>query len=123
MSVTRGTGSFMAGGVVYFMFGNAVNLVVFGSFGSGGTVSFVPGVAVHSVPVMGFCVVVSVHLAPECLRYFAGFVFDDPHPSPLYFYKRGSLAPIHISLPLVLWQHWGLPVLRAVALSLWGDLK
>ena len=84
--MTGSTGSFVAGGIVYFMFGNAVNYVVFGSLGPGGTESLVPGVAVHSVPVVGFSVVVAVHLAPECLGYFVGFVFDGPHPSPpLYF--------------------------------------
>ena len=124
MFVTGSTGSFVARGIVYFMFGNAVNHVVFGSPGSGGAESLVPWVAVHSVPVVGFSVVVAVHLAPECLAYFVGFVFDGPNPSnPLYFYEFGQLGPIHISLPLVLWWHWGLPVLGAVVLFLWGDLK
>ena len=106
MFVTRHAGSFMAGGIVYFMFGNAGNHVVFGSLRSGGTESLVPGADVHSVHVVGFSVVVAVHLAPECLGYFVGFVFDGPHPSPpLYFYRWGNLGFIHISLPLVLWQH------------------
>ena len=37
MFVTGSAGSFVAGGTVSFMFGNAVGLVVFDSFGSGGT--------------------------------------------------------------------------------------
>ena len=42
-------------------------------------------------------------------------------PVLLYvFCKWGSLVPIHISLPLVLWQHGWLPLLGLVALSLWG---
>ena len=111
----------MARDVEYFASGNALNLVVFGSLGSGGAESFVPWVAVHPVPVISFSVVVVVHLVPECLGYFIGFVFDGPHPSPpLYFYKRGNSVPIYISLPLVLWQHWGLLALGSVALSLWG---
>ena len=124
MFVTGSAGSFVAGGIVYFVFKNAVNHVVFGSLGSGGDESLVPGVALHSVPVVGFSVVVAVHLAPECLEYFVGFVFDGPCPSPpLYFYRWDNLGPIHISLPLVLQQHWGLLVLGAVALSLLEDLK
>ena len=47
---------------------------------------------------------------------FAEFVFDCHHPSPLYFYKWGNLVPIHISLPLALWQHGRLPLLGVVAL-------
>ena len=122
--MTGSAGSFVAGGVVYFMFGNAVNHVVFGSLGSGGTESLIPGVAVPSVLVVGFSVVVAVCLEPESLGCFVGFDFGGPCPSPpLYFYRWGKLGPIHISLPLVLQWHWGLPVLGAVALSLWGDLK
>ena len=121
MFVTRSTGSFVAGGIVHLIFRNAVNHVVFGSLGSGGTDSLVPGVAVHSVPVVGFPVVLAVSLAPECLGYFVGFVFDGPHGSPpLHFSKWGSSVPIHISLSLVLQWHWGLSVLGVVVLSLRG---
>ena len=121
MFVTGSVRSLAAGGIVYFMFQNAVHNVVFGSLGSGGAESLVPEVAVHSVPVVGFSIVVAVHLAPECLGYFVAFVFDGPHlSSPLYFYKWGNSGPIHISLLLVLQQHWGLPVLGAVVLSLRG---
>ena len=82
MFVTGSAGGFVTESVVYFASENAVNLVVFGSLGSGSAESLLPGVAVHSVPVVGFSVVVVVHLAPECLGYFVGFVFDGPHPSP-----------------------------------------
>ena len=110
MFVTGSTESFVAGGAVTFMFGNAVGLAVFDSFGSGHTGNLAYEVAVH--------------LMPECLEYFAEFVFDGHHPCPpLYFYKWDNLVPIHISLPLVLQQHGRLPLLGVVALSLWGDLE
>ena len=113
MFVIGSIGDFVAGGIVSFM--------AFDSFGSGDAGSLASEVAVHPVAVVGFSVVVAVHLVPECLGYFVEFVFDDYHPSlPLYFYKWGNLVPIHISLPLVLQWHWGFPVLGAVALSLWG---
>ena len=73
MFVTRSTGSFVAGDIVYFLFGDAVYLVV------------------------------------VCLEHSAEIVFDGHHPSPpLHFCKWGSSVPFHISLPLVLWWHWGL---------------
>ena len=98
-----------------FVFGNAACLVVFDSFGYEGTGNLASEAAVHSVGVVGFSVVVAVYLVPECLEYFAKFVFDGHHASPsLYFYKWGSLVPIHISLPLMLWWHWELPVPWAV---------
>ena len=79
-----------------------------GSFLAGGTGNLASEVAVLFVAVVGFSFVVSVHFVPEYLEYFADFVFDDHPPNPpLYFYKWGSLVPIHISLPSVLWQHWG----------------
>ena len=91
--------------------------------GPGGTGNLTSEVAVHFVVVVGFSLVISVHFVPECLGYFAEFVFDGHHPNPpLYFYKWGNSVPIHISLPLVMWWHWELPVLGVVALSLWGDL-
>ena len=110
MFVTGSTGSSVAGTAVRFVSGNAIGLVVFDSFGAGGTGNLASEVAVH--------------LMPECLEYFAEFVFDGHHPSPpLYFYKWGNLVPIHISLPLVLWQHGRLLLFGVVALSLWWDLE
>ena len=124
MFVTRSAGSFVAGGTVSFMFGNAVSLVVFDSFGSGSAGNLASEVALHSVAVEGFgnfSVVVAVHLVPECLEYFAEFVFGGHHPSPpLHFYKWANLVPIHISLPSALWWHGRLPLLGVVTLSLWG---
>ena len=127
MFVTGGAGSVVAGGTLSFMFGNAVGPVVFDSFGFGGTGNLASEVAVHSVAVVefgSFSVVVAVHLMPECMEYFAEFVFDGHCPSlPLYFYKSGNLVLIHISLSLVLQWHGRLPILCVVALSLWGDLE
>ena len=94
-----------------------------GSFVAGGTGNLASEVAVHFVAVVGFSFVVAVHFVSKCLVYFADFVFDGYHPNPpLYFYKWGNSVPIHISLPLVLQWHGGLPIF-GVVLSLWGDLK
>ena len=109
MFVTRSAESFVAGGAVNFMLGNAVSLVIFDSFGSRGTGNLASEVAVH--------------LMSECLKYSAEFAFDGHCPSPLYFYKWGNLVPIYISLLLALQWHQGLPLLGIVALYLWGDLK
>ena len=70
MFVTKSPGSFAVGGIVYFMFGNAVNHMVFGSLGSGGAESLVSQVTMHSVP-----------------------VFDGPHPSPPLFFTNGKFGP------------------------------
>ena len=106
----------MAGSAVYFVFGSAVNLVVFDRSGPGGTGNLASEVAGHFVVLMLF--------VPECLGYFAGFAFDSCQTNPpLYFFKWGILLPIHISLPFVLWQYWRLPILGVVAVSLWEDLK
>ena len=79
------------------MFGNAVGLVVFDCFGSGGTGNLASEVTVHPVAVVGFghfSVVVAVCLMPECLEYFAEFVFYGHHPSPpLYFTNRAIWSP------------------------------
>ena len=100
-----GIENFVPGGILSFMLGSAV-------IGSGSTGNLVPEVAVDSVGVVGLS---------ACFGYFADFVFDGPCPSPpLYFYVWGNLVPIHILLPLILWQHWGLPFLGVMALSLWG---
>ena len=116
MFVTRSTGSFVVGGAVYFMFGSAINLVVFDISGHGGAGDLASEVAVH------FLVV--VHFVPECLWYFAEFVFDGHCPNPpLYFYKWGNSVYIHISLPLVLWWHWGLLLLGVLVLSSWGRFE
>ena len=104
------------------MFGNDASLVVFDSFEFGVTGNHAPVFAVHSVTVVGFSVVVAVCLVPECLEYLLIFFYGH-HPSPLYFYKWGNLVPIHTSLSLVLWQHWGFPVLGVVALSFWGRFE
>ena len=94
MFVARSTGNFAAGGAVYFLSKDAVYLAVFDNSGSGDTEDLLSEVAVHSVEI----------------------IFDGHHPSlPLHLYKWVNLVPIHISLPLVLWQHWGL--LGSVALS------
>ena len=110
MFVTRSAGSFVAGGIVSFVFGNAVGLVVFDSFGFGGAGKLASEVAVH--------------LMPECLEYFAELVFDGHCSSPpLYFYKWGNLVPIHISLPLAYWQHGGLLLLEVWLYLYGGDLE
>ena len=95
---------FVGVGIVYFLFGDAVYLVVFDNSGSGGTGDLASEVAVYFVAV--------------CLEHSAEIIFDGHHPSPpLHFCKWGSSVPIHISLPLVLWWHWGLLALGFVALS------
>ena len=53
-----------------------------GSFVAGGTGNLASEVAVLFVAVVGFFFVVAVHLVPECLEYFADFVFDDHPPNP-----------------------------------------
>ena len=52
MFVTRSAGSFVAGGAVHFMFGNAVGLVVFYSLWPGGAGNLASEVAVYSVAVV-----------------------------------------------------------------------
>ena len=100
---------------MYFVLGNAVDLVVFDNFGSGGAVDLASEVAVYLVAVVGLPFVVAVHFVAECLEHSAEIVFDGHHPSPpLYFYKLGNLVPTHISMPLVLQQHWG-----CMLLDLW----
>ena len=103
MFVTGSAGSFVAGGTVYFMLGNVVDLVVFDISGSGGAENLASEVAVYFVAV--------------CLEHSAGIVFDGHHPSPpLSFLQMGQFGPIHISLALVLQWHWGLLALGYVAL-------
>ena len=80
MFVTGSTGSFVAGGVVYFVFGNAVNLVVFDNSGSEGTDDLASEVAVYFVA--------------ACLEHSAEIVFDGHHPSiPLYFTNGAIQSP------------------------------
>ena len=93
-----------------FVTGSTGIFVAFDSSGPGGTGNLASEVVVHFVA--------------ECLGYFSEIVSDGHYPNPpLYFYKLRNSVPIHISLPLVLQQLWGLPVLGVVALSLWEDLK
>ena len=107
MFVTWSAGRFAAVGTVYFMLGNAADLVVSDNSWSGDVGDLASEVAVYIVAV--------------CLEHFAEIVFDGCHPSPpLYFYKWGNSVSIHISVPLVLWWHWGLLALGSVALFLWG---
>ena len=104
MFVTGSAGSFAAGGVVYFLFKDAVYLVVCDNSGSGVAEDLASEDAVYFVAV--------------CLEHSAEIVFDGHHHSPpLHFCKWGSSVPIHISLPLVLKWHWGLLALGSVALS------
>ena len=78
--------------------------MVFDNSGCGGTEDLPSEVAAYFVAV--------------CLEHCAEIVFDGHHPSlPLYFCKLANSVPIHISLPLVLQQHWGLLALGSVALS------
>ena len=56
-----------------------------------GTESLAPGVAVHSVPVVGFSIVVAVHLSPECLGYFVGFVLVVSILVLLYIFTDGAI--------------------------------
>ena len=124
MFVTGSAESFVAGAATCLVLGNAINLVVFDSCGSGGAGNLLSEVTVYLVVVVGFSFVAVGHFVAECLECFTEIVFDGHHPSPaLYFCKWGSSVPIHISLPLELWQHLGLFVLGDVALSLWGNLK
>ena len=102
MFVTGSAGSFVAGGTVYVMFGSAVKSCGFDSSGPGGAGNLASEFAVHFVAVVGFSFVGVVHFVPECLGYFAEFVFDSHHPNPpLYFYKWGNLVP---STFLFLWH-------------------
>ena len=110
MSVIGGVGNlnFVAGGIVSFIFGSAV-------IESGGAENLVSEVAMDSVAVVGLS---------ACFGYFAEFVLMVPIPVFLHiFYIWRNLVPIYIFLSLVLGQHWGLPSLGVVALSLWGCLK
>ena len=87
-----------------FVTGSVGSFVAFDNCGSGGLEGLASEVAVHFVAV--------------CLEHSAEIVFDGHHPSlPLHFCKWGNSVPIHISLSLVLQQHWGLLTLGPVVLS------
>ena len=107
--MTGSAGSFVTGDIVSFMFGNAVGLVVFDSFVSGGAGNLASEVAV--------C------LMPECLEYFAEFVFNGHHPSPpLYFTNVATWSP---STFLCLWHFGGMGGCHFLGLWLYllGDLE
>ena len=97
-TMTGSTGSFAAGGAGSLAVGNTVCLAAVGGFGPG--------------DIGNSSLVVAVCLAIECMgcsaggtEHFVVGVLANHHPSPLlYFYKWGSLVPIHISLYLVQWH-------------------
>ena len=77
MFVTESAGGSVTGGVVYFLFGDAVYLVLFDNSGSRGTGDLASEVAVYFVAV--------------CLEHSAEIVFDDHCPSPPTYFTNGAI--------------------------------